>query len=282
MKTNSYRSIKLFRQAMIHLNKISRPGSLAFATVTFKRHITSPLDANKHYHSLAEFIQTRFSNNIKVIQPQESNRIHFHIVGSLKSGNNILIGYDHLTDDAVIEKASANSELRNESEVWKAALAHHPQFGEFCIKPVYDLAGLVEYLTKWMMEMARVEGLADSRPPLWKGIKLWVPSFPVDWKESVAGAVFEETLAGMIHAAGLRSLADFKKLKGKGWAFHVVLKKTAGYRAKKAAKHQRVDQRNRANYEKWLTTLNPDCLPFSARYKLVYDWPPYASVMSRK
>src|ERR1700693_4440033 len=111
MADNSFRSIDLFRKTMRDMVKGAPKGSVGFLSLTFKNHITDPRKAQAEYHSFSQIIRKRFSKFIRVIQPQQSGRMHYHVVGVLKSGADILSGYDYDTDDPVIEAASSNDAL---------------------------------------------------------------------------------------------------------------------------------------------------------------------------
>lgn len=185
MHYSKRKSSHLFCESLALLIANSPRESLLSITLTLQRKITDPKVANNHFRSLAKQLRLYFSDYVRVVEPQKSGRIHYHLVAVDRQKRDIYTGYDYKTGK------STNKALHTLQRKFRATIKGYPVFGIVQVQPLASVKGTMKYL---------VDKLVSKRWKGWEGVRLWAPTkdIGVDWSKSIAGKEFKRMDATLI------------------------------------------------------------------------------------
>ncbi len=123
-----------------------------FVTLTFADGVRSTREAHRRLNSLLNKVRSRYGTYLWVMQPQESGRIHYHLIVPVDFWTHDGVDLDpwrkrnSFEDSARL--AAMSPRLREESNWWTSMAAKYG-FGRVEVAPIYgDAAGIQKYLTR--------------------------------------------------------------------------------------------------------------------------------------
>jgi hypothetical protein len=194
-----------------------------FLTLTFADHVTDPREAQRRMNSLTtNVLRPRYGEAIRVMERQESGRIHYHLL--IKLGVDIRTGFDF---DAIKKRdyRSASAALRAEWAFWRRTAKLYG-FGRTELLPIKSTAeGVGRYVGKYISKHFRVREEAD------KGVRLvsyigprvatvkfaWAGPRGRAWREALGALVRDLAAMKQIDAASVEAM---RRRYGKNWAWN--------------------------------------------------------------
>jgi hypothetical protein len=123
-----------------------------FVTLTFADGQRSTREAHRRLNSLLNKVRGRYGKYLWVMQPQESGRIHYHLLVPVDFWTHDSVDLDpwrhrHSHDDAA-RLAAMSPRLREESDWWTTMVQKYG-FGLTQVAPIYSCAAAIQkYLTR--------------------------------------------------------------------------------------------------------------------------------------
>jgi hypothetical protein len=193
-----------------------------FLTLTFADHVTCPREAQRRMNSLStNVLKPRYGEAIRVIERQESGRIHYHLL--VRVGADIRTAFDF----AAVKKKdyrSASLALRSEWAFWRRTAKLYG-FGRTEMLPIISTAAAVgRYVGKYISKhfQAREERDKGVRLVSYIGPRVatvkfaWAGPRGVIWRRGLEALVRALAAAGQIDAPSTEAM---RRRYGRRWAW---------------------------------------------------------------
>lgn len=204
---------------------------LGFLTFTFADQVTDIKEAQRRFHSLTTAVlKDRYERAIGVVERQQSERLHFHLVVVL--GADIRTGFDF----AAIEKRdyrSANQVLRHEWAFWRKTAPLY-RFGRTELLPIKSTAeGIARYVGKYVSKHIEARNLADKGARIVRFIG-YTKRVEQDGRDVIVstrsyssrlawntpnGWLWRRKLAAWAEGQGMQCMEELRELFGSRWAY---------------------------------------------------------------
>ena len=212
-------ALKVNVEAAVERWGLERTG---FLTLTFADHVLDSKEAQRRMNSLTTHVlRPRYGGAIRVIERQESGRIHYHVL--IDVGVDIRTGFDF----AAIERQdyrSASPALRSEWGFWRRTAKAY-RFGRTELLPILSTAECVgRYVGGYIAKHLEVREKRDQGVRLvsYIGARVatvkfaWAGGRAVEWRKGLGSLVRDLAANGEIVGATFEAMG---RRYGKGWAW---------------------------------------------------------------
>ena len=236
--TGRKRSAFVLAESVEKLCKMYGINNVGFLTLTFKKHVVCPKEAQRYLNSLfSNVLKPRYTDYVGVFERTKTGRIHYHLLVALPFDIKTGFDFKQVADTSLsrsLRYSSASKELKAEWAFLRKTVVKYGFGPRVELMPVKtNIEAIKFYVGKYIGKSLKAshEGKQAAHGYSDKGVRLvryskgaragttrfaWVSSGASSWRSAVA---FFADLLSMFYDKPLSNVDDLSDLLGFRWAY---------------------------------------------------------------